>query len=803
MMSTRHVVTLHPFFIHVLLLLRGTTSDVAKPEEYVNVLGGTKSRFDFSHGNILPETQVPWGFNGWAPETDPDQGDFWFYSESARMFGIRCTHQPSPWIGDYGNMRFMAHIADNGHQGNNQFSAYKASQSIWLPHYQKHTMLGYGNRNGYLSIELAPTEHGAIMRFKFPPFDGGALAAGHNQTRRIAVSLNSINDTIVVSPPGADGLIVMQGTTILSPERGKNGSHHFYMTVAGGADERNPAVPFATNATGGFGFLDFEPVAVAGDTLTLRVATSMISLEQAQANHDAEVKGKTFDWISRAAKALWHDLLARVDILDLGPGYTKDQEKDVLTAFYSSMYRAAKYPRKLFELNHETGQPIHWSPYTGQIEQGVLSADQGFWDAYRTIYSWLALVAPERMAEMMEGWANAYLEGGWLPQWSKPGYGGGMTGTMSDVSLSEAIIKLPHCGSSEATAKGYCVNASVLYLASRKNAFVDPGNSSNGRACLKEYLEFGYIPFNCSDADVSRSMNYWHSDYAIGNAALFLGKDALKMMDPAFEDDATVLIERSKNWVKLLDPQTGFFRQKDKAGNFIPGFDEFAWGPGPGYTEAGPWQYRVEVPYDPQGLNTALRAMGFDGCDIIQQANTIPGIFHFGGYGSEIHEMSEMAMNCWSQWELNNQPVWALQHMQIGFDTSPTGKCANQAQKWLRQSNSMLKAGTDMYPGDEDNGSMGAWFIMNMLGIYPLSPASGNYVLGSPMFAKTTIKVPGASTPITIIATNQSPENVYVLGVTWNGKPLDGIELKYSDLVVGGTLEFTMGSAPASVKIVV
>merc|ERR1712096_601922 len=143
----------------------------------------------------LPEAQVPWGFNGWAPETDPDQGGFWFYSESARVWGIRCTHQPSPWVGDYGNIRFMAHLIDGKHTDDGQYSAYSASQSTWLPYYQKHTMLGYGNRQGYLTIEVAPTEHGAIMRFKFPPFVSGNLAAGFNQTRRVAVTLNGKNDT--------------------------------------------------------------------------------------------------------------------------------------------------------------------------------------------------------------------------------------------------------------------------------------------------------------------------------------------------------------------------------------------------------------------------------------------------------------------------------------------------------------------------------------------------------------------------------------------------------------------------------
>lgn len=267
-------------------------------------------------------------------------------------------------------------------------------------------------------------------------------------------------------------------------------------------------------------------------------------------------------------------------------------------------------------------------------------------------------------------------------------------------------------------------------------------------------------------------------------------------MDLAFESDAEILIERSKNWIKLLDPETGFFRLKNHSGHFVPGFDEFAWGPQVGYTEAGPWQYRVEVPYDPKGLNAAFKAMGYDGCEIVQEANTIPGIFHFGSYGTEIHEMSEMAINCWGQWELNNQPVWALEHMQVGFDTAVTGKCAHQAQKWLRQSNSLLSSGADMYPGDEDNGSMGAWFIMNMLGIYPMSPASGNYVIGSPMFANATLSFPGASKALTITAINQSPENVYVHALTWNGKPVQGIELAYADLIAGGSLEFVMGAEP-------
>eukprot|EP00656_Telonema_subtile_P048331 TRINITY_DN5729_c0_g1_i1.p1 TRINITY_DN5729_c0_g1~~TRINITY_DN5729_c0_g1_i1.p1 ORF type:complete len:254 (+),score=71.17 TRINITY_DN5729_c0_g1_i1:91-852(+) len=247
-----------------------------------------------------------------------------------------------------------------------------------------------------------------------------------------------------------------------------------------------------------------------------------------------------------------------------------------------------------------------------------------------------------------------------------------------------------------------------------------------------------------------------------------------------------------------LDAATGFFRVKDSAGQFSQAFDQFEWGPSQGYTEAGAWQYRVEVPYDPQGLNAALKQQGRDGCDLVQRANTIGSAFHIAGYGTEIHEMSEMPINCWGQWELNNQPVWALQHMQVGFDSNVTGKCASQAQKWLRQSNTLLHAGADMYPGDEDNGSMGAWFVFNMLGLYPLSPASGAYVLGSPLFANVSLALPSGGT-LVITAVHQAPENVYVQSLTWNGAAVTGVQLPYDELMQGGTLLFSMGASPVSV----
>jgi putative alpha-1,2-mannosidase len=205
----------------------------------------------------------------------------------------------------------------------------------------------------------------------------------------------------------------------------------------------------------------------------------------------------------------------------------------------------------------------------------------------------------------------------------------------------------------------------------------------------------------------------------------------------------------------------------------------------------------VEIPYDPQGLKATLAAAGYDGCELIQTGNTIPSTVHAGGYGNVIHEMAEMGANCWAQWELNNQPVWAFQITQVAFDTTVTGKCAQQAQPWLRQSNGLFRADTTMFPGDEDNGSMGAWYMFNTIGLAPLSPASGVYHLGSPLFARVELTLDGAAAPLVVSAVNQAPANVYVAGVTWNGAPVDGVAVPYAALMQGGTLEFTMSATMA------
>jgi predicted alpha-1,2-mannosidase len=760
---------------------------VSNPEEYMYTLGGTRNLGgqENSAGNVMPDVQMPWGFATWSPDNQADSGGGWFfYDQSTHLAGIRCTHQPSPWIGDYAFFNVMMHVVNPQHDGKTgQYANYDPRQSTFSPYLFNATLFPYGTASGIATIEVTSTTHGGLMRFKFPPPDAALLAGSYNATRRVYISVKTTGgNTVSLAGDGSAGSPLLF-TGISTDNLPQNGKLYFAASLFGGGGA-TPTQPISTgqgqDSDNFWAWADFDPTDVNAESLVLRVATSLISPSQALAAHSAEVAGVDFDTAVATNKAAWNAIATKVTINDVGTGVTDEETNDLLTIFYSSLYRASKFPRSLWEVDYSNGNtPYHWSPYTGAILPGVLSSDVGFWDAFRTTFSLLSLVQPAHLAEEMEGFLNTWRENGFVPQWPHPN-GGGMAGTMSDVTFSEAIMKLPHCGSTAADAAGFCVNATALYAASRQNAF----------SRQIDYYTYGYIPYEAGGTMVSDTLLNYHADWAVSQAAAALG----------YSSDAAILLARANNFTLLLDPIRGFMVPKLRNGSFISDFDEFAWGPGPGYTEAGPWQYRVEVPYNPQGLKAALSKIGLDGCGIVQQANTMLPTFHAGGYGGVIHEQAEMAANCFGQWELNNQPVWALQHMQVGFDSSVNGKCAQQAQYWLRKSATLFKNNAQMYPGDEDNGSMGAWYIFNALGIYPISPSSATFILGSPLFGSVDIDV-GAATPLTIRAVNQAPNNVYITGATWKGQAINGVYVAYSDLMLGGVLEFTMSATPTAENV--
>lgn len=400
----------------------------------------------------------------------------------------------------------------------------------------------------------------------------------------------------------------------------------------------------------------------------------------------------------------------------------------------------------------------------------------------------LSLVNVPVLGQTLQGWVNAYKEGGWLPKWASPGYRGSMVGTMGDVSLADAIVK---------NIPGFDVK--IAYEAIYKDAFevADP-NSGTGRECLQSYLKFGYIPHGTCSEVVSRTLDYYQSDFAIARAAE-------KLSD--FET-AEILNQRMANYSSIFDFETGFIRSiSQNTGKFTEPFDPYAWGGD--YTEAGPWQYRFSIPFDVPGLAKLYQQAGLDMCDILTDAQVLPSIYHLGGYSNQIHEMTEMAVNCWGQYSHNNQPSHHMLYMfgSIYPEQGVTGACASIGQSYLRKALTQLYNPTDeMFAGDEDNGEMGAWYILTSIGLYSLSPGTEDYVFGSPLFQKVTISLEGngvdmkTSDTLVIEAHDNSLENMYVQGVKWNGNPITINSIKYSELMKGGILEFQMGNKPPSHK---
>ena len=377
-------------------------------------LGGQEN----SYGNVMPDVTLPWAFATWAPSNDiTSGGGWWFDSHATHLAGIRYTKQPSPWIGDYGYFNIASHVVNPQHDGKTgQVANFAPLKSQFSPYLFNATLTNYGTASGAATVAVTPTSHGAIMRFTYPPPDAdAALTGSYNATRRVFFSLPaSAGNAVAINGTGsaASPLSFAGAATDNLPQ---HGALHFVATLV--AESGAALAPLSTGSgqDGGqlWAWADFDAAAAASDVLIVRVATSLISPAQAQAAFNAQVAGVDFDGALAIAKAAWHDIAMRVTIDDIGAGRTDAEAADFCAIFYSSLYRAAKFPRSLWEVDYANGNaPIHWSPYKGGVFPGPLSSDVGFWDAFRTTFSLLSLIRPDHLADELEGFLNTYRENG-------------------------------------------------------------------------------------------------------------------------------------------------------------------------------------------------------------------------------------------------------------------------------------------------------------------------------------------------------------------------------------------------------
>lgn len=718
---------------------------IGKPLDYVSTLVGTQSTYFLSSGNTYPAIAVPWGMNFWSPQTGK-MGDGWMYTYTAeKIRGIKQTHQPSPWMNDYGQFSIMAMVGNKTFDQDKRASYFSHKAEVAKPHYYSVYLADYDTK-----VEVTPTERAAYFRFSFPKSEEAYVLLDAFDKGSYVEVIPAENKIIGYSTKNSGGV----------PENFKNyyvlEFNKPFKNVATFADSVLQDNRYKVKAAHVGAILGFS-VAGKEDPVLLKVASSFISHEQAQLNLH-ELKGASFDQIKDKAADIWNKELGKIEV----KGGTIDQ----IRTFYSCLYRSLLFPRMFYEYD-ANNQVVHYSPYNGQVLPGYMFTDTGFWDTFRSLFPFLNLMYPEMNLKMQEGLANAYREGGWLPEWASPGYRNIMVGNNSASVVADAWVKGVRSKDIE-----------TLYEALVKGSKNAGPMTAVGRAGANYYNELGYVPYDVKiHENVARSLEYAYDDFAIYQVAKDLNK----------KDDIPFYESRAYNYQKLFDPQNGLMRGKNKDGSWQSPFNPFKWGDA--FTEGNSWHYSWSVFQDFEGLAKLLgghKAME----NKLDSVFILPPIFDDSYYGFPIHEIREMQIVNMGQYAHGNQPI---QHMTYLYNYVGVPW---KSQYWVRETmDRMYSPNPDGYCGDEDNGQTSAWYVFSALGFYPVTPAVDEYVIGSPLFDKVILHLSNGK-KVEINASQNSAENRYIKSMTLNGKNYSKNYVKHSEITKGAVINFVMDSKP-------
>lgn len=714
--------------------------------DYVNPLMGTQSTFELSTGNTYPAIARPWGMNFWTPQTGK-MGDGWQYTYTAnKIRGFKQTHQPSPWINDYGQFSIMPVVGKPEFDENKRASWFAHNGETAKPYYYKVYLAEHD-----VVTELTPTERAAMFRFTFPEnehsyvvvdaFDKASSVKIDVANRRITgystrnsggVPDNFRNYFVIEFDKAFTYKAVVDNKTLIAESTETTSAH------------AGAIIGFATKK---------------GETVHARVASSFISEEQALQNLK-ELGNDTFDALVEKGKDAWNDVLGRVEV--------EGGDLDQYRTFYSCLYRSLLFPRKLYEVD-ASGAIVHYSPFNGKVLPGYMYTDTGFWDTFRCLFPLLNLIYPSVNKEIQEGLINTYKESGFFPEWASPGHRGCMVGNNSASVLVDAYMK------------GVKVDdVATLYeglLHATEN--VHPEISSTGRLGYEYYNRLGYVPYDVKiNENAARTLEYAYDDWCIYKLAKELKRP---------KKEINLFARRAMNYQNLFDKETLLMRGKNKDGKFMAPFSPLKWGDA--FTEGNSWHYTWSVFHDPQGL---IDLMGGDDVFVgmLDSVFSVPPVFDDSYYGQVIHEIREMTVMNMGNYAHGNQPI---QHMIYLYNYA---KQPWKAQYWLRQVMDRLYTPTpDGYCGDEDNGQTSAWYVFSALGFYPVCPGTDQYVLGAPLFKKATVYFENGKT-LEIKAPQNSRTNIYIKDMKVNGAEYSKNYVTHSLLQNGGVVDCVMSDAP-------
>lgn len=708
--------------------------------DYVNPLMGTLSKFELSTGNTYPAIAMPWGMNFWTPHTR-GMGDGWSYVYSDdKIRGFKQTHQPSPWMNDYGQFSIMPITEEVVFDQDKRASWFSHKAEIAKPHYYSVYLADHD-----VTTEITPTNRAAMFRFTFPDTEKSYVVVDAFDKGSFVKVIPSENKIIGYTTKNSGGV----------PDNFKN---YFVITFdkpftyTATVKEKNVeegVLECQSNHAGAI--IGFQTI--KGEKVHARVASSFISTEQAELNLK-ELGINTFEELVAKGEKTWNETLGRIEV--------EDDNIDNLRTFYSCLYRSVLFPRTFHEVN-AAGETVHYSPYNGKVESGYMFVDTGFWDTFRSLFPFLNLMYRDINEQMQEGLVNAYKESGFLPEWSSPGHRNIMIGQNSASVVWDAYAK---------GLKNY--DAEMLWKAVTDGANSHLEHTASGRVGFDHYNKYGYVPNNVGiGQNAARTLEYAYNDWSIYKFGQALGKS---------DTELAQYKKHALNYKNVYNAKHKLMAGRDTEGNFRSDFHPADWSGD--FCEGNSWHWSFCVFHDPQGL---IDIMGGNAefNTMMDSVFVIPGWEGLRSRGI-IHEMREMQIMNMGQYAHGNQPI---QHMVYMYNYSGQPW---KAQYWSREVMDKLYSATpDGYCGDEDNGQTSAWYVFSAMGMYTVCPGTDEYIIGSPLFKSVTLNLENGK-KITIDSQNNSKENRYVKSIKLNGKNYTKNYFKHQDLMNGAKVKFEM-----------
>lgn len=725
--------------------LKAQEKDLVK---YANTLQGTDSEWTLSYGNTYPTVGLPFAVHFFSAQTGKN-GNGWKYQYKAESIrGFQQVHQCSPWMNDYAVFSLMPGIGKLTVNEDDRALKFSHANETAKPN---HYAVKFDNG---ITAEVSPVERGGHMKFSYPKNEKAFLVLD-----------GFLKDCEVTILPKERKIVGYVNNGRFVPGNFKS---YFVLEFnqafkAFGTWENVNGKIKSGNATDegkGIGaYLEFK----AGAKVEVKMASSYISPEQAQLNFDQELaKNKSFEVTKSNAYQVWNKLFNRVVV----EGGTEEE----MATFYSCLFRANLFSRKFYELDKK-GNPYYYSPYDGKIHQGYMYTDNGFWDTFRGQFPLSNILHPEMQGRYMQSLLDAQQQAGFFPTWSNPGMSGVMIGNHAISLLTDAWVKGIRSFNPDSALNAY------YHEVTNKGFY----GGSNGREGWKEYFTKGYMPYGDIHESTAKTLEYAYDDFCAYQLAKLTG-------NKFYEE---IFARQMFNYKNVFDEKVNFVRGRLPNGEWMPNFDPVEWG-GP-FTEANSWQYTWSVMHDIKGL---IKLIGGDDRfnSKLDSFFTMRQDIKYGSYKQEIHEMREMLLAKMGQYAHGNQPTQHVPYL-YNFSGQPW-KSQKQARMVMAQLYNATEKG---YPGDEDQGQMSSWYVLSALGIYSVCPGTDQYVIGSPVFQKATIKLENGKTFV-IKANGNNPKNVYIQSATLNGKNYDMNFITYRDINNGGVLEFKMAAEPNTTR---